>query len=376
MAHGSFPDLSGQLTFETDKGASRSQWIAVFLGLVLIGWMGSGYIFPTETEEDVAETPVARPVAVAVMPSQAQDIDLVLTAEGQSTPDRATGIKPKVSGQVISVSVSRGDLVEAGQEIGRIDSETIEAQLAQARSRWEQTDADLQRAETLLSRGIATEAQVSQARAAIAAAEASVTAAQEQLENTILRAPFAGRLNEMTLDVGEFVNDSDVVAEVLDNDPLTVVLQVPQQALSRLQKGQEADVAFITGETRTGTVGFIGSNADSQTRTFRVEVGVENPDSEMPAGLSAQIAIPTGKARGHFISPAILSLGPSGALGIKTVDADDKVAWQEETIARAQTDGIWVTGLHEQVDIITVGQGFVAKGDVVDPRVMAAEAEQ
>jgi len=95
MAHGSFPDLSGQLTFETDKGASRSQWIAVFLGLVLIGWMGSGYIFPTETEEDVAETPVARPVAVAVMPSQAQDIDLVLTAEGQSTPDRATGIKPR-----------------------------------------------------------------------------------------------------------------------------------------------------------------------------------------------------------------------------------------------------------------------------------------
>jgi len=96
----------------------------------------------------------------------------------------------------------------------------------------------------------------------------------------------------------------------------------------------------------------------------------------MPAGLSAQIAIPTGKARGHFISPAILSLGPSGALGIKTVDADDKVVWQEVTIARAQTDGIWVTGLHEQVDIITVGQGFVAKGDVVDPRVMAAEAEQ
>ncbi|MFG5383263.1 efflux RND transporter periplasmic adaptor subunit [Yoonia sp. R2-816] len=374
MAKDSAPDLTGQLRFESDKGAGASKWIAIFLGLSLIGWMGSGYIIPTETADEVTDEPTVRPVAVAVIDSAARDIELVLTAEGQSTPDRSTGIQAKASGQMTSVLVARGDLVAAGQELGRIDSRTIEAQLAQAQAQLVQATEDYDRAVTLQGRGIATENQVTQTRAAKVAAEAAVTAAQEQLDNTIIRAPFAGRLNEMTLDVGEFVNDGDVVAEVLDNDPLTVVVQVPQQALSRLEKGQEAQVSFITGEIRTGTVGFIGSNADSQTRTFRVEVTVDNPDSQMPAGLSARIVIPTGQARGHFISPAILSLSPTGELGIKTVLPDDTVAFRPIMIVRAQPDGIWVTGLEDETRIITVGQGFVNAGDVVDPRPAAQQA--
>jgi len=196
----------------------------------------------------------------------------------------------------------------------------------------------------------------------------------ELLDNTIIRAPFAGRLNDMTLDVGEFVNPGDMVAEVLDNDPLAIVVQVPQQALARLVKGQPANVSFITGQDRAGTVGFIGNNADSQTRTFRVELMVDNPDSEMPAGLSARVAIPTGQARGHFISPAILSLGTDGSLGIKMVDAENRVTFSQIEIVRAQTDGIWVTGLPEEANVITVGQGFVNEGDIVDPRPVEIES--
>lgn len=368
MASESSPNQSGKLQFENDKGAGGSKWIAILLAIALVGWMGSGYIIPTETVEASVEEPGIRLVSVATITSHARNVDLVLTAEGQATPDRSTDIQAKASGQVIAVQVERGALVESGQEIGRIDSETIEAQVAQAEAQLLQATEDLERVETLQERGIATENQVTQNRAVKAAAEAALTAAREQFQNTVIRAPFAGRLNDMTLDVGEFVNDGDPVAQVLDNDPLSVVVQVPQQALSRLQKGQPAEVLFITGETRPGTIGFIGSNADSQTRTFRVEVSVDNPDSLMPAGLSATVAIPTGTAQGHFISPAILSLGASGELGVKIVGEDDRVVFEPITIVRAQTDGIWVTGLDDTARIITVGQGFVAAGDTVDPR--------
>lgn len=374
MSQDTRPDLAGKLTFDDDKGAGRSKWIAGIFALILVGWMGSGYILPSASaEDDTAQDGAPRAIAVAVMPSQAADVQLVLSAEGQSEPDRATMIKAEAAGQITSVSVARGDLVVAGQEIGRIDAETIEAQLLQAQTQAEQATRDLNNAIELQARGVATEDRVSMSRASNAAADAAVTAAQEQLENTIIRAPFDGRLNDLTLDEGEFVDGGDVVAEVLDNDPMTVVIQVPQQALSRIKTGQTADVQFITGEERAGVVTFIGANADQQTRTFRVEVTVDNPDSVMPAGLSARIALPTGQARGHFISPAILSLGPSGDLGIKTVTADNTVAFSPVTIVRAQTDGVWVTGLSEDADIITVGQGFVNAGDVVDPRPMAAD---
>jgi len=367
------PDLTGKLKFDSDKGAGRSKWLAVLFSLLLAGWMGSGFFMPKADVDDTAENTAIKAIAVAVLSSSAQNIDLVLTAEGQSTPDRATSIQAKVTGQVQSVSVKRGDLIETDQEIGRVDSETLEAQLLQAQTQFEQTASDFDRTQSLRNSGSATENSLMQARATKAAAQAAVTAAQEQLDNAIIRAPFAGRLNDMTLDEGEFVNVGDMVAEVLDNDPLTIVVQVPQQALSRIKIGQVASVSFITGETRVGTVGFIGSNADTQTRTFRVEVSVDNPDSEMPAGLSARIAIPTGKARGHFISPAILSLSTNGDLGIKTVNPDKTVAFSPISIVRAQTDGIWVTGLEETSQIITVGQGFVNAGDLVDPRPVAVE---
>ena len=381
MAGETQPDLTGKLKFEGEKGAGRSKWIALLLVIALVGWMGSGYITEQpagDTDaEPVAEAtePQEQAISVAVMPSVAQDVQLVLQAEGQSEPDRVSRIRAEASGQVVSVSVARGAFVEAGQELGRIDATTTEAQVTQAETQLEQATRDLENALALQERGVATEDRVTQARAAVAAAEASVTSMNEMLDNRIIRAPFSGRLNDLTLDEGEFVDAGDMVAEVLDNDPLTVVVQVPQQALSRIETGQPAQVNFITGEERIGQVSFIGGNADQQTRTFRVEVTVDNPQSVMPAGLSARIVMPTGTARGHFISPAILSLGTSGELGIKTVDENNRVAFSLVSIVRAQTDGIWITGLPENADIITVGQGFVQAGDLVAPQLEEAELQ-
>jgi multidrug efflux system membrane fusion protein len=365
------PDLTGKLNFDGDKGAGRSKWVAMLLVLLLVGWMGSGYLnqAPEATAEDAATAPEQEAISVAVLPSVAQDVQLVVSAEGQSEPDRISRIPTEAAGRVVSVSAARGDFVEAGQELGRVDATTIEAQVTQARTQLDQATRDLDNALELQARGIATEDRVAQARAGKAAAEAALTAAEEMLGNTIIRAPFAGRLNDLMLDVGEFVDSGVVVAELLDSDPLSVVVQVPQQALSRIAVGQDAQVVFITGEERLGRVSFIGGNADQQTRTFRVEVTVDNPQSEMPAGLSARVILPTGTARGHFISPAILSLGTSGELGIKTVDEDNRVAFSLVSIVRAETDGIWVTGLPESADIITVGQGFVRAGDLVAPQV-------
>ena len=361
-------DQTGKLKFHTDAGAGRSVWIAGLLVVVLVGWMGSGYVMPASGQGGAADETIARVTSVAVMDSVARDVPLVLTAEGQSIPDRSATIRAKATGQIASVAVSRGDLVSAGQQIAQIDASIAEAQLVQAQTQAEQAQRDYDNALALQNRGIATEDRVSQTRAAVAAADAAVTAAQDSLNNTIITAPFAGRLNDLTISVGEFVDNGDPVAEVLDNDPLTVVVQVPQQALSRLETGQAADVRFITGEEKTGTVTFIGANADQQTRTFRVEIAVDNPESTMPAGLSARITLPTGQTRGHFVSPAVLSLGVNGDLGIKMVDDDRRVTFAQVDIVRAQTDGIWVAGLPDTARIITIGQGFVNEGDEVDPR--------
>ena len=159
------------------------------------------------------------------------------------------------------------------------------------------------------------------------------------------------------------------VGRIVDNTPLTISIQIPQQSLRDIKVGQVAEVAFITGETATGEVEFVSRSADAETRTFMARIEVPNADGAIPAGISAQLRIPTGEMTAHFVSPAILSLDTDGTLGIKTVNAENVVEFHKIAIVRAQTDGIWISGLPDQTQIISIGQGFVNDGETVDPQV-------
>ena len=358
------------LRFEADRGASRSKWIALALVVALLGWMGSGFVLPSAEEgaEEAAEPAGPRLVTVAVRPSEAEVVARTLTAEGQALPERETAVPAETAGAIAEVLVEKGARVEAGELVARIDPAQRSADLARAEEEERRARRELDNAETLLDRGIGTLDRVAEARAAQAAAEAGVAAAREALSATEITAPFAGRVEALGVDLGEYVAAGSEVARVVDNTPLEIAIQVPQQARRGLEAGREAEVRFITGEVREGVVTFVGSSADPDTRTFLAEVEVANDGGEVPAGVSAEVRIPVGEAVAHFLSPAILSLGADGALGVKTVDDENRVVFHPVEIVRAETSGVWVAGLPEEARVVTIGQGYVSDGEVVDPR--------
>lgn len=353
------------LEFSDDSGARYSFWGALFLSIVLIMWMGSGFIFPSEKEENAAEQIEVLPVAVAVKLSSAKPVTQFFQAEGQALPDRDTAIRAETSGQIAEVFVKKGQDVDAGTVIARFETAEKEANLARARSELERAQRDFTSANTLREQGVATVARVAVTQAALAAARAQLTTAEEALADTVISAPFAGRIETLSLDSGEFIQSGNDVGRIVDNTPLTVTIQVPQQSLRRLQNNQPARVQFITGEERAGSVTFVGTSAARDTRTFLTEIDVPNKDGAIPAGISAKIKIPVGQVDAHFLSPSAVSLNQDGALGVKVVDETDTVRFYPVDVVRAQIEGIWVTGLPETVKIITVGQGYVRDGEIV-----------
>lgn len=358
---------SQRLQFTSDKGASRSTWFAALLVVAIVGWMGSGFILPSEEAETVATREDPKPVAVAVTTSVAETITQFYQAEGQALPDRDTMLRAETSGDIAEVLVEKGQDVLAGDVIARFDPTKTDAEIARASEELERTLEDFEKADLLQKRGIATADRVSQTRAAYVSAKAQFTNAQEAAKGLIVTAPFAGRIETLNLDQGEFVSAGTEVGRLVDITPLSVAIQVPQQSLTRLKVGQPAQVRFITGEERTGTVAFVGTSAASETRTFLAEIEVQNDDGALPAGISAEVTIPTGEVTAHFLSPSIVSLSTEGELGVKTVNAENVVVFYPIQIVKAQIDGIWVTGLPESVDAITVGQGFVNEAEVVAP---------
>jgi len=151
-------------------------------------------------------------------------------------------------------------------------------------------------------------------------------------------------------------------------DPILVTGDVTQQERNVLQPGAPGTVHVITGEQVEGRIRYISAESDEATRTFRVELEVPNPEGALVAGLTAQATVPTLTARAHKLSSALLSLNRDQDIGIKSVNNQNRVAFHKIDIVRAAGDGIWVTGLPETIDIITVGHGFVREGDEVTPR--------
>ena len=356
------------LIFTSDKGASGSMWMAAFLVIAIVGWMGSGFVLPSEDEEEpIVVRADVQPVAVAVTTSVAETVTQFYQAEGQAQPDRDTNVRAEISGDIAEVLVSKGQDIEAGAVIARFDATNNDAEANRAAQQLAQAQREFDNAEQLLARGVSTADRVSQARAALAAAQAQVTEVEQDAKALTITAPFAGRIETLNIDEGEFISAGSEVGRIVDITPLTVAIQVPQQSLTRLAIGQTATVRFITGEERTGTLTFVGTSAAAETRTFLAEVEVTNDDRAIPAGISAEVVIPTGDATAHFLSPSIVSLNTEGTLGVKTVDADNMVAFYPIQMVKAQIDGIWVTGLPKTVDVITVGQGYVNKGEIVAP---------
>ena len=362
-------DKRQTLAFDSDRGSNRSRWVAGGLAVAIVGWMGSGYVLPSEDPEPLVATSKApKAVTVAVRQSVAEEVEQVFVAEGQALPDRDTAVRAETSGQISEVLVEMGADLEAGQLIARIDIAARQADLDRAKQERDRAQLEFDNATALVKRGVATVDRVAQAQATLAAAQAGVSAAEEAIGNTEIRAPFAGRLEALDVNLGEFVSTGNDVGRIVDNTPLTISIQIPQQSLRDIKVGQAAEVAFITGETSKGEVRFVSTSADAETRTFMARVEVPNADGAIPAGISAQLRIPTGKLTAHFISPAILSLDTDGTLGVKTVNADNGVEFHEISIVRAQTDGIWVAGLPDETRIISIGQGFVNDGETVDPQ--------
>jgi multidrug efflux system membrane fusion protein len=156
------------------------------------------------------------------------------------------------------------------------------------------------------------------------------------------------------------------VATVVDNTKIIVSGSVAEQAIASISMGDSATAKLVTGQEVTGTIRYIEPVADERTRTFQVELEVPNPDRSLPAGVTAEMQLRGVETMAHKVSPALLSLDSEGNIGVKTVDQFDRVQFNNVEIVRAETNGVWVSGLPEDGQVITMGQGFVSAGQQVE----------
>ncbi|MDH5353203.1 MAG: HlyD family efflux transporter periplasmic adaptor subunit, partial [Gammaproteobacteria bacterium] len=172
-------------------------------------------------------------------------------------------------------------------------------------------------------------------------------------------------LDRLPVEVGSYLKAGDEVGHLLEQDPIIFVGYVSQQERHRLVLGDRGIARLVTGAVVEGELRYVASEADPITRTFRVELAIPNPDRSLVSGITAEINIPVRFVSAIQLSSALLSLNSEDVLGIKIVNAEDRVEFLPVQVVKSSPNGLWISGLPKEIRIITVGQGFVRAGDRV-----------
>lgn len=346
--------------------------VAVLIGAGMIVWLISGQFAPNGSIE--AQEPNLLPneesqedkrALVRAVSSVAEEHVVHLAVRGQTQANRVVSVKSEISGRVEAVPGEKGRRVETGDTLCQIAVDTRRDELFEARAELESAKLEYEGALDLNSRGLQSEVNVARAKSALESARARVTRAELALQNTRIVAPFDGVVESQPVEVGDFLNAGGLCVTVMEIDPILVSGEVAEKSIGGIQLGDEVDVELITGEQLKGRLTFIGRSPDAATRTYPVEVTVDNPGENIRAGLTATLNVPLGEQLAHQISPASLVLNDEGTMGVRTVDDSNVVHFAPVNVVSEGPEGVWIEGLPEDVNIITVGQEDVFDGQVV-----------
>jgi|TARA_B100001094_G_scaffold313893_1_gene352162 multidrug efflux system membrane fusion protein len=185
-----------------------------------------------------------------------------------------------------------------------------------------------------------------------------------ELNRTEVKSPFSGYI-ESIVKPGNFIERGQVCATIIQLDPIIFVAEVPEISIAKVKVGQNVDINLITGQKVSGILSFVSKSASSATKTFRVEVEIQNKDGLIRDGLTADLIIKTDKVKAHKISPSILILDDDGKLGVRITNSENIVEFYEIEIVQDSPEGLRATGIPEGSNIIIQGQGFVEEGQLV-----------
>lgn len=347
----------------------RSFLFAAGIALALTAWMLTGLRAQPEPQPTARTKNLARAESltrVRVRDFTARPVHRQIVISGRTEPNRAVDLRAETDGRVVALGAERGSRVEAGTVIARLDLRDRKARLAEAEAAVEQRRLEYEAARKLREKEFFPETQLAEAKARLEAARAAAQRIQIDLDHTTVRAPFAGVLQERVVELGDFVDVGNRVARLVDNDPLIVAGHVTEQDVSELAVGDTGTADLVTGEKVTGRLRYVAAEADETTRTFRIELEIPNADDALRAGVTTELRLATRELQAHYLSPALLALGDDGGVGVKGVNDEGVVRFHPVRIVRSNAEGVWVTGLPATVRLITVGQGFVHAGEVVE----------
>ncbi len=347
--------------------AKRETKIIIIGLLILVLWVLSGVIFDSSDSANTQDDQTVYVPEVKITPSIAEAFVRELTLSAITESPRLVEITTQTSGIIDKIIAKEGAAIFAGETIATLHADSREERISASSAEVEQRKLEYNAAKKLAKSGYKAKTALAEAYYRLKQAEANLKEAQLEAGYSVIQSPFTGFLNRIYLNEGDKVKSLETaVAQVMDLQPMLAVGYVPEKWRRQITEGSSASVKLNNDELVYGVVEYVSHKSEEATRTFRVEIAIDNKNGLIPAGMTAEIYIPVGNIKAHLIPSSALSLSDDGRIQIKYVDDANIVQSNFVEIAGEDAKGLWITGLPEHINLITFGQAFVQAGDKVN----------
>jgi membrane fusion protein (multidrug efflux system) len=305
-------------------------------------------------------------VAVVTAAVRAERLASQLTALGTAHANEAVEVTSKSSNIVTAVRFRDGERVQKGQVLVEMDSAQARADLAAAEAARADSASQVKRSKELLSTRVVSEAQYEQLEATLKANEARVDAARSRVADTVIRAPFAGRVGLRHVSVGSLVNPGTTIATLDDSSVIKVDFAVPENFLASLREGLKvyATAAAFPSREFQGTVAGVDSRVDPVSRSVTVRALVPNADGALKPGMFLNVRLARDERDALMIPEAALM--PEQSRQFLYVVEDGRATRREVQIGRREPGRVEVVaGLQPGERVIVEGTQKVRDGAAV-----------
>ena len=300
-------------------------------------------------------------VEVAEVQPTAAALDLSLTGEVEGAEDAR--LASALGGYVESVRVRSGDTVQKGQLLVAVDRALYGAAYDQAKAQRDLAETELGRLEQMGD--AVSPSQVSQAATQLAVAEASLKQASVRLRRASVVAPFAGVVSDVAVSEGEVAGPGNPVVRLVQLDPVKVIAQISDRDVVTLTPGMPAIVsAAAIGTQLTGEVVQVSPIGNGNTRSFEVEISVDNPDRVLLPGMVTRVSL-TRDLGQEIVLPQDWVISKREGHGV-FVESGGTASWTPVTLGQVLHNQVIVEdGLQPGQRVIMTGHRELLDGDEV-----------
>ncbi len=317
----------------------------------------------------LASTSAALAEAPGVVVSEAQIKSFPLSAEalGNARANESIEVKAEISAALTGIYFTEGQRVAKGAILAKLESSEQLAELAAAKAALVESSSQLKRSEELFKTNVVAASQLEQLKAKQEADQAAVNAAQARLEQTVIRAPFSGRLGLRRVSIGSVLNTDAVITTLDDTSVIKLDFDVPEVFLANLEPGMKvaAHSAAWPDEEFQGEVAVIDTRVDPITRTIIVRALVPNGEGRLRPGMFLTVTLLKEEVQALTIPEA--AVVPEGSKQYVFVVHRDGLAELREiqTGRRRPGEVEVVKGLNAGEQVITEGTQKARDGQAV-----------